>query len=237
MNELLTQLQSWQQPVSWLLITLLVYVLALKIFDVLGRRSFFHPLLLCMGILGLILLISQQGLAEYQQQVSLLQWFLGPATVALAVPLFKQLTGLRRKASGVLLPILVGGIVAPLSAFICLYWTDMDRALQITMLSKSITTPLAMDTARLIGGYPELAAVIVILTGIVAAVVSPLVFRLLSIKSQQAQGLALGTVAHAIGAAQGLQTSEKSAAFATLALCVNGVLSAIILPLLFLWLG
>jgi putative effector of murein hydrolase len=93
------------------------------------------------------------------------------------------------------------------------------------------------DTAKFMGGYPELAAVIVILTGIVGAVSCRWIFRLLSIKSQEAQGIALGTVAHAVGTALAFQISEKSGAFATLALCVNGVLTAILLPLLFLFLA
>jgi putative effector of murein hydrolase len=89
MIEVISLLKIWQQPFSWVLITLLVYVASLQIFLLLGRRSIAHPLLLCMVMLGVILFLAQQGLAEYQQQVALLQWFLGPATVALAVPLFK----------------------------------------------------------------------------------------------------------------------------------------------------
>jgi putative effector of murein hydrolase len=190
-----------------------------------------------MVMLGVILFLAQQGLAEYQQQVAFLQWFLGPATVALAVPLFKQMETIKRSGSALLLPISLGAIAAPLFAVIWLYWAKVDMALQVTMLSKSITTPLAMDTAKFMGGYPELAAVIVILTGIVGAVSCRWIFRLLSIKSQEAQGIALGTVAHAVGTALAFQISEKSGAFATLALCVNGVLTAILLPLLFLFLA
>ena len=237
MFEAVNLLKSCYQPLIWTLITVLVYVVSLQIFRLLGRRSIFHPLLLCMAILGLILFLSHKELAQYQQQVALLQWILGPATVALAVPIFKQLATIKRRGPAILLPVLLGGIVAPISAVICLYWANVDKGMQVTILSKSISTPLAMDTARLMGGYPELAAVIVILTGIVGAVSGPWIFRLLSIKSQEAQGIALGTVAHAIGTAQAMQMSEKSGAFATLALCVNGVLTAIILPLLFLWLG
>jgi putative effector of murein hydrolase len=234
---MINTLQSWQQPFTWLLITVIIYTFSLQVFHWSGRRSGFHPLLLCMAMLGLILVVAQQGVAEYQQQVALLHWFLGPATVALAVPLFKQLAKIKHSVRTVLLPIILGAMVAPVSAVICLYWANVDRGIQVTMLSKSITTPLAMATANAIGGYPELAAVIVILTGIVGAVCGPWLFRLLSIKSQQAQGIALGTVAHAVGAAQAFQISARSGAFATLALCVNGVLTAIILPLLFLWLG
>jgi putative effector of murein hydrolase len=236
MIDTLNLLRSWQQPFIWLLITLIVYVLALQVFRLLGRRSVFHPLLLCMLMLGLRLFFAQQELSEYQQHVSLLQWLLGPATVALAVPLFQHMVTIKRRARDLLLPILLGGIAAPVSAVIFLSWGNVDKEIQITMLSKSSTTPLAMDPARWMGGYPELAAVIVFLTGIVGAVSCPWIFRLLAIKSREAQGIALGTVAHAIGTAQAFQMSEKSGAFATLALCVNGVLTAIILPLLFLWL-
>ena len=108
-----------------------------------------------------------------------------------------------------------------------------DTALQMTMLVKSITTPLAVDVSEITQGIPALAAGIVITTGIVGAIVSSVVFKWLNIHSEVAQGVALGTVAHAIGTVKALQISDKTAALATLSLCVNGITTALIVPILF----
>ena len=101
------------------------------------------------------------------------------------------------------------------------------------MLAKSITTPLAMEASAHIGGIPALAAVFVIVTGVVGAILSGTVFAFLSIVNKKAQGIALGTVAHAVGTAKAIHMGADVAAMATLGLCVNGVFTAFVLPLLF----
>ena len=121
--------------------------------------------------------------------------------------------------------------MAPLTAWLILYALDSSVALQLTILTKSITTPLAMDTARLIGGIPPVAAIVVIMTGIVGVVFSPWIFGLAKIKEDAVKGLTLGIFAHGIGTAKALQISERAGAFASLALGVNGVVTAIILSL------
>jgi putative effector of murein hydrolase len=103
----------------------------------------------------------------------------------------------------------------------------------MTMLVKSITTPLAMETTALIGGLPELAAVFVILTGIVGATFAPWLIMLTNTRSEYAVGLALGSVAHVVGTTKALSISETCGAFATLGLCINGIVTAIVMPLLF----
>jgi putative effector of murein hydrolase len=103
----------------------------------------------------------------------------------------------------------------------------------MTMLAKSITTPLAMEASAHIGGIPALAAVFVITTGIVGAIVATGVFSVLNVRDRQAQGIALGTVAHAIGTAKSIHMGEDVAAMATLGLCVNGIFTALVLPLVF----
>jgi predicted murein hydrolase (TIGR00659 family) len=230
---------SFLSPSSllWLGVTLLVYLTAIALFKRLGRNPLFHPLIFCLLLLWAILELCELPIREYQAQVNLLHWLLGPATVALAIPLFGQLQAIKKAGSQILLPIIIGGVLAPLIAIGWVYAEPLALSIKLSLLTKSITTPLAMDTANYIGGVPELAAVIVIFTGIAGAVMCGGLFKLFSIENEQAKGIALGTVAHAIGTAQAFQISQKTGAFATLALCINGVLTAIILPLLFLWLG
>ena len=155
------------------------------------------------------------------------------SAIALAVPLYHQLPTLRQLGFRAMLPILFGGTIAPLLGWVSLYLLDASTELQMTILVKSITTPLAMGTAELIGGLPELSAVIVILTGIVGATFAPWLIMLMRSDSEYAQGLALGSVAHVVGTTKALGISETCAAFATLGLCVNGIVTSLVLPLLF----
>jgi predicted murein hydrolase (TIGR00659 family) len=233
MNDAFAVLQSMAVPIVWLAISVIAYIFSLTIFRSLGSRAIFHPLLLCVGLVLLILLLFDVPIQVYQQHVVILDWLLGPATVALAVPLYKQLSNLRTHGLSTLFPIMFGGLIAPITAVLVLFLGDFELGIKLTMLSKSITTPLAMDTSEMIGGYPSLAAIIVIFTGVIGAACGPALFRLFSIKSDEAKGLALGTIAHAVGTAQAFHISEKAGAYSTLALCINGVITAIILPILF----
>jgi putative effector of murein hydrolase len=216
-------------------VTLVAYLVALKLFKALNSSVLFHPILIGALLVTMACLLTGITLPEYQDYVAPLNWLLGPVTVALAVPLYQQLSVIYRAGAKALLVIMLGGCIAPLSALAWFVWFDFSEPVQRSILSKSITTPLAMDTAELIGGIPALAAAIVVMTGIIGVVFSHLAFKLSHCDYPQAQGLALGTISHAIGTAHAQQLSNKTAAFSTLALCINGVLTAIILPTI-LWL-
>ncbi|WP_018983559.1 LrgB family protein [Salinimonas chungwhensis] len=217
----------------WLVVTLAIYTGAIWINHRAGGNPLLHPLLLtATGVIALTTLLDI-SISDYQQYAGLLHWLLGPATVALALPMYAQWQKVQQLGWRLILAIAVGGIVAPLFAWVCLFVADAPLALQMTMLAKSITTPLAMESSRLIGGIPALAAVFVIITGIVGAIVAPVTFRLFQVTDPQAQGVALGAVAHAVGTAKALSMGEDVAAMASLGLCLNGIMTAIVLPLLF----
>jgi len=217
----------------WSTITVGVYLLSLIVFRLLGRRQAFHPMIFCIAMLAVVLFYTGVTVESYQGDTSLLTWLLGPATVALAVPLYSQIRSIRGNGLGIMLPILIGGAIAPILALAGLYFVPLDSDVKLSLLTKSITSPLAIETSQHIGGIPGLAVVIVIFTGIVGAIFASITYRIFRVTSPQAQGLALGTVAHAIGTAQGFQMSQKIGAFATIGLCINGVLTAIILPIIF----
>ncbi|MBF7074842.1 LrgB family protein [Glaciecola sp. MH2013] len=219
--------------ISSVLVTFGIYLVARKLYLLSHQHSLLHPLVTATVCIGLVLHVLDLGVEEYKQSISLLDLLLGPATVALAVPLYHQLSTLRQLGFKALLPIVIGGTLAPILAWCSVYILDANTSLQMTILVKSITTPLAIGTAELIGGLPELSAVIVILTGIVGATFAPWLILLTKADSQYAQGLALGSVAHVVGTTKALSISETCGAFATLGLCINGVLTAFILPLLF----
>lgn len=217
----------------WLAITLVCYGIALRIHHSLNAQPLLHPLVITALLVSAVTVLFELPIKDYRQYASLLHWLLGPATVALALPMYNQWHHIRQLGWRLIVSIGVGGVIAPLLAWFIIWWADAPLAVQMTMLLKSITTPLAMEASELIGGIPELAAVFVIVTGIVGAVASVFVFRLTKINNELAQGVALGTVAHAIGTARALQFSEQAGAMATMGLCVNGIMTAVIVPVLF----
>ena len=228
---------NWLATVLWLIITVIIYFGALNLYKITRPLWFIqpalHPLIVSTLLIILLQSLTHTSVSEYQNYTHLLSALLGPATVALAVPLYKQLSILMTMSWRVLVPIMVAGILSPAISWTCLYLLDTPLNLQMTILVKSITTPLAMDAAGAIGGIPSLAAIFVIITGIVGAICGPALFRLIGVHNQAAQGTALGAVSHAIGTARAISIGEQCTAFATLALCVNGIATSLMLPILF----
>jgi putative effector of murein hydrolase len=228
---------NWLATILWLIATVIIYFGALHLYKITRPLWFIqpalHPLIVSTLLIILLQSLTHTSVSEYQNHTHLLSALLGPATVALAVPLYKQLSILMTMSWRVLVPIAMAGILSPAISWTCLYLLDTPLNLQMTILVKSITTPLAMDAAGAIGGIPSLAAIFVIITGIVGAICGPALFRLMGVHNQAAQGTALGAVSHAIGTARAISISEQCTAFATLALCVNGIVTSLILPILF----
>lgn len=228
---------NWMLSIVWLAITVATYIASLKLFELTKPyrliNALLHPLITTTVIIISLQILSSTSLTDYQSHTHFLSMLLGPATVALALPLYKQLRILLKMSWRVLVPIIVAGILAPLLSWVSLYLLDTPLNLQMTILVKSITTPLAMDAAHAIGGIPSLAAVFVISTGIVGAICGPALFAYIGVHNHAAQGVALGAVTHAIGTARAISISEQCAAFATLALCINGLFTALLLPILF----
>ncbi|GAB54372.1 inner membrane protein yohK [Glaciecola punicea ACAM 611] len=228
---------NYLATILWLALTIVIYFGALHLHRASKPLRFIqpalHPLIVATLLIILLQSLTHTSVSEYQEYTQLLSALLGPATVALAVPLYRQLRLLVKMNWRVLVPICVGGALAPVLSWTCLYLLNTPLNLQMTVLVKSITTPLAMDAAGAIGGIPALAAVFVISTGIVGAICGPALFALIGVNNQAAQGTALGAVSHAIGTARAISIGEQCTAFATLALCVNGIATSLILPILF----
>ena len=218
--------------ICWLFLTFGFYWIAIQVSRFFKGNVAFHPIIVTALLVALSIQLSGTSVMEYQMSASLLHWFLGPVTVALALPIYRQWHKVKRHGWRLLVCIGFGGVIAPSTAWLSLFILDAPMSLQLTMLVKSITTPLAMESSAQIGGIPALAAVFVIITGIVGAISSGFIFDILNIQERQAQGVALGTVAHAIGTAKAVQMGEEVAAISTLALCINGIFTAFIIPLL-----
>lgn len=211
-------------------ITLGAYQLALALFER-TRWVFLQPVLLSMTLVVGVLLLCGIDYAEYRQSVSMLSVFLGPATVALAVPLFLNLKRIRQLLWPILITLGVAGSLATALGIGLGWLLGADHVMQMTLLPKSVTSPIAMLVAAEIGGVAALAAVFVLLTGVLGAMFGPELLRLIGVRHPAAHGMALGLAAHAVGTARALQEGEECGAFAALSMSLMGVATAVLLPL------
>ncbi len=211
-------------------ITLAVYQLALAAYEK-TRWFFLQPVLVSMVVLIGVLLLCELSYDEYRRSTFLLSVLLGPATVALAVPLFLNLRRIRELFWPVVLTLLLGGLLATVLGVGLAWLFGAERMMLMTLAPKSVTSPIAMLVAEQIGGVAALAAVFVLITGVIGAICGLELLRRIGVHHPAAQGMALGITAHAVGTARALQESEESGAFAALAMSLMGMLTAITLPL------
>jgi predicted murein hydrolase (TIGR00659 family) len=219
------------EPLLWLTVTLVIFVVGTWVNGKLNGHPLAHPVLLAMLALIALLLVTGTSYDTYFEGAQFIHYLLGPATVALAIPLYDNLQQIRRLLAPLLLACLLGVTVA-VSTAVGLAWLAGARGQTLLSIApKSVTTPIAMGIAEQVGGLPSLAAGIVLVTGAVGAVAAGPLFRLARIEDERAQGFALGIAAHGFGTAHALTISLRAGAFAGLGLGLAGLLTAFLLPL------
>ena len=211
-------------------LSIFIFLLAIQIKLWLGW-DFLNPLLLSTIIIVGILLITDIPYEEYKQGAGLLNYFLTPATVCLAIPLYKQWNLLKNNFKAVILGILAGTLSSIGSILLLGLAFHLPNQHISTLLPKSITTAIGMGISEEMGGYVTLTVAAIVLTGILGSILSDLVFRLFPIHHPIAKGLALGTSAHAIGTAKALEMGEVEGAMSSLAIVVAGILTVILVPI------
>lgn len=220
-------------PLAGLTVTLVAYQAGLWVFERCGRRPVLNPVLIAVLLLALALTVSGVDYRTYFAGAQFVHFLLGPATVALAVPLYNQFREVRRSALAMLVALLVGSAASALSAVALAWAFGGSRATLLSMAPKSVTSPIAMGVTEQIGGLPSLTAVFVILTGIIAATFGTWVLNLVRVKDWRARGFGMGVAAHGIGTARALQVNEVAGAFAGLGMGLNGLATALLLPTLY----
>jgi predicted murein hydrolase (TIGR00659 family) len=225
---------AWQalihHPLFGVGITLAVFQLAYAAYEK-TRWVFLQPVLVSMTLIVGILLLCGIDYDEYRISAQWLTLLLGPATVALAVPLYLNLRRIRELFGPIVITLLVAGVFATALGMALAWLFGADRMILMTLAPKSVTSPIAMLVAEQIGGVVALAAVFVMITGVLGAILGPELLRRFGVQHPAARGIALGLTAHAVGTAQALQESEECGAFAALAMSLMGVMTAVLLPL------
>ncbi|MDO8319107.1 LrgB family protein [Rhodoferax sp.] len=224
-------------PLFGLSATLVVYVLAQAVYTRLDQPAWANPVLWSVVILASLLTVTRVDYPTYFSGAQFIHFLLGPAVVALAWPLWERLAALRLHWRALLAAALAGGAAASGSALLLGWLVDLPQDVVLSLAPKSVTAPVAMGIADKIGGIPALAAVFAVVTGMVGALSGKALFGLLKIPTDgngwMARGFSLGTAAHGIGAARAMQVNPDAGAFAGLALGLQVILAALLIPMLF----
>lgn len=197
------------------------------------RLALFNPLLISIFMVVAFLIATGVEEEAYQKGGQFINMFLGPATVALAVPLYKRLDQLKQHALAILSGILFGSAVSILSVVFLAMLFKLDHPVIMSMLPKSVTTPIGIELSRQMGGIVPITVTAIILTGITGAVMGPAVIRVARIKHKIAVGVGLGTSAHAIGTTKAIEIGETEAAMSSLSIGIAGILTVLIAPWLY----
>lgn len=220
-------------PLLALTLTLVAYLAASWLYRRSRHNPLANPVLIAVaGIVGLLTLTGTDY-RTYFAGAQFVHFLLGPATVALAVPLYRHVRQVRQSLPAILVSVVAGSLTAAASAVGIAWLLGASERTLLSMAPKSVTAPVAMGIAEQLGGLPTLTAVVVILTGITGAMTATSLLKLLRVRDWRAGGLAIGVAAHGIGTARAFQVNEVAGAFSGLAMGLNALATAILLPLLY----
>ncbi len=217
-------------PLSAILLTLFAFQLALLLY----RRSgwlLLQPVMLATALVAGVLWVAEIEYANYRESASPIAFLLGPATVALAVPLYRNLGRIRQLFWPIVVTLAVGGSLTVILTLLIAHLMGAELPVLMSLAPKSATMPIAMLVAEQAGGIASLTAVLVMLTGVIGTAMGPWLFRLGGIGDPVARGLSYGINGHAIGTARALEEGEECGAFAALGMSLMGLLIAMLLPL------
>lgn len=220
-------------PLLALTLTLLAYLGGTWLYRRSRQNVLLNPVLVAVGAIVGLLVLTDTDYGTYFQGAQFVHFLLGPATVALAVPLYRQIQQVRRSLLAIIVAVISGSLTATTSSVGIAWLLGASESTILSMAPKSVTAPVAMGISEQLGGLPTLTAVVVILTGITGAMIATSLLRLLRVKDWRAGGLAIGVAAHGIGTARAFQVSEVAGAFSGLAMGLNALATAIFIPVLF----
>jgi len=190
-----------------------------------------NPLLIAVILVIALLVGTGIPYSEYNEGASYISYFLTPATVCLAIPLYKQLELLKKNFAAVIIGITSGVLASAVSIFVMSLLFKIDHVYYVSLLPKSITTAIGMGVSEEAGGIVTITIVSIILTGIFGNIIGETWFKLVGIKEPIAKGLALGTASHAIGTAKALELGEVEGAMSSLSIAVAGLMTVVVVPL------
>lgn len=196
-----------------------------------------NPVLLSTGTLIAYLYYTGTPYSAFRSAAQIIDFWLQPAVVCLAVPLYVQWQTIRKQWLPILLSQLLGSVTGIMSAVLIAHWLGAGELVTLSLAAKSVTNPIALEITRSVGGIPAITAATVIMAGMLGQVIGFRALRLGRVHHPSSRGMSIGTASHALGISAAMEHSHKIAAYASLGLIFNGVLTALLVPWLLPWLG
>lgn len=217
-------------PLLGLTMTLVAYGLAYRLYLRTRSNPLANPVVTSVVMLIGVLVLTGTSYDDYFEGGQFVHFLLGPATVALAVPLYQQFSRLRQLWLPVTISLVCGVTIAAGSSIGLAWLLGGSTEMQMSLAPKSATAPVAMGISEKIGGLPSLTAVLVVITGITGAVLGTKLFEWLRVTDDTAKGIAMGVAAHGIGTARAFQVSPQMGAFSGLAMALSAFATALLVP-------
>ncbi|TJX15618.1 LrgB family protein [Tissierella creatinini] len=222
--------ELFKNPAFGVGLTLISYELG-KYLQKKTKIKLLSPLITGSLIIIGVLLIGDIDYKNYKLGGSIVSFFVGPATVSFAIPLYKNLRIIRENLIGILAGILGGLLTGLLSALILSRIFGLSHQIRLSLLPKSVTSAIGYAISDMIGGVPEISLVLIVVAGVTGYVVSEFIFKILKIDNPIIKGIALGTNSHVIGTAKAMELGEKEGAMSSAAITIAGVIMVFLIPL------
>lgn len=223
-------------PLFWLTATLAAYLVADRIAQLAGRHPLVNPVAIAVALIAALLRLTGADYQTYFNGAQFVHFLLGPATVALAAPLYRNIGLVKRNLLPMAAALVVGAVVAIVSAVLVAKALGASPPVLVALAPKSVTTGVAMAVTEKLGGAPPLTAALVIITGVIGAIIVTPLMNALRIEDYAARGFAAGLASHGIGTARAFTVNPVAGVFAGIAMGLNAVVTPAILPFLLPWL-
>lgn len=225
-----------QTPLLWLVVTMGAYAIADRISQAFKRHPLCNPVLISVVAVALVLGVTGTSYPVYFEGAKFVHFLLGPATVALAIPLYENRRIVLRALVPMIAALVVGSVTAIVSAVAVAQLFGMPRSILVSIAPKSVTAPVGMGITETLGGDPALTAILIMLTGVAGSVMVTPLMNALRMKDWRARGFAVGLASHGIGTARAFQVNSLAGTFAGIAMGLNALVTALLLPAVLAWL-
>ena len=219
------------EPLFWLTLTIGSYLIA----DFIYRKSKLFPLLnpvaISVLLVSLILIIFNIQYERYFDGAKFIHFLLGPATVALAIPIYRKWDLIVSNSKAIFVSLILGSFFAIFITYVLSLHFELQEELIFSLLPRSVTAPIAMGISEIIGGIPSLTAIITLITGVIGASLGVFVFDIMKLKKMEARGFSLGLASHGIGTARAMSRDKNAGVFAAVGMGLSGLITSIIVPL------
>lgn len=224
-------LQLTTSPIFGVLISLVAYIIG-QWLNKKTKISLLNPLFISITLVIIFLITFNIPLDNYNNGGKIISFFLGPATVILAIPLYNKIDHLKKNAIPIIIGILFGSIAGIITVLFLGRVLNLDEVIALSLVPKSVTTPIGIEISNQINGISSVTVTAIIITGILGAIFSPIILKLFKVKDKIAIGVAIGTSSHALGTTKAVELGETEGAMSSLSIGIAGIITVIIAPIL-----